>query len=422
MCHAVTADTDDDERTVVTSNRHRDRSIVPVTMPRPHSFVAAAHHLFGTPSHESLNAITIDAQQAIADTGATSIFIMDGVDVDNKRVATNPITINLPDGRQVKSSHVCDFIIPGLPSRLVGHVVPGLAVASLVGIRPLCKAGCKVVFDDETCDVIFNGNVILRGLKDPSTDLWTLPIRTAKMWTDHDSTVVPAKASTKGDNVHPGVDLATFTHSVRTRGNGVKFAHQSLCNPKISTLLKAVRRGFLRGCPNMSEKLILKYLNPSPATAKGHMKRPRHGIRSTRRTTPPQLDDDGPAIPPIPLLPAIPHIPILRPNDAHIAPIEIIPAPEYFRQTYTNVPNIIDDDDDPSTANLFCSAAFADKVSGVVYSDLTGNFPFMSYDGNKCFLVVYHYETNAIMATPIAGLDDMTIFKAYKVIFQDFNS
>ena len=83
------------------------------------------------------------------------------------------------------------------------------------------------------------------------------------------------------------------------------------------------------------------------------------------------------------------------------------------------MPNIIDDDDDPSTANLFCSAAFADRVSGVVYSDLTGNFPFMSYDGNKCFLVVYHYKTNAIMATPIAALDDMTIFKAYKVIFQD---
>jgi hypothetical protein len=101
-------------------------------MPRPHSFVAAAHHLFGAPSHESLNAITIDSQQAIADTGATSIFIMDGVDVDNKRIATTPITINLPDGRKVLSSHVCDFIIPGLPSRLVGHVVPGLAVASLV--------------------------------------------------------------------------------------------------------------------------------------------------------------------------------------------------------------------------------------------------------------------------------------------------
>ena len=122
------------------------------------------------------NALTIGRDQAIADTGATSIFIMEGVDVANKRVTHTPLTINLPDGNKVKSSHVCDIEIPGLPTVLTGHIVPSLTVASLIGIRPLCKAGCKVLFDDKKCDVIYNGNVILRGHKDPSTDLWTLPI------------------------------------------------------------------------------------------------------------------------------------------------------------------------------------------------------------------------------------------------------
>jgi hypothetical protein len=79
----------------------------------------------------------------------------------------------------------------------------------------------------------------------------------------------------------PHQAIAGFTHSIKTRVNTVKFAHQSLCNPKISTMLKAVRKGFLDGCPNINVTLILKYLNPSPATAKGHMKRPRHGIKST---------------------------------------------------------------------------------------------------------------------------------------------
>jgi hypothetical protein len=65
------------------------------------------------------------------------------------------------------------------------------------------------------------------------------------------------------------------------RGNGVEFTHQSLCNPKVSTLLKAIRKEFLKGCPDLLEKLIFKYLNPSPATAKGHMKHPRHSIWST---------------------------------------------------------------------------------------------------------------------------------------------
>ena len=34
--------------------------------------------------------------------------------------------------------------------------------------------------------------------------------------------------------------VASFTHSIKTRADRVKFAHQALCNPKISTLLKAV--------------------------------------------------------------------------------------------------------------------------------------------------------------------------------------
>ena len=145
------------------------------------TFSATARRLFGTATSEHLNAITIATSHAIADTGTTSIFVMDRVDVDNNRVATHPLTINLPDGRKVKSTHVCDIQIPGLPTMLTGHVVPHLAVASLIGIRPLCNAGCTVTFDRDKCDVVFKGNVILRGFKDIATDLWTLPLTAQAM-------------------------------------------------------------------------------------------------------------------------------------------------------------------------------------------------------------------------------------------------
>ena len=79
------------------------------------------------------------------------------------------------------------------------------------------------------------------------------------------------------------------------------------------------------------------------------------------------------------------------------------------------MPNLIgDDEDNASIANVFCFGAFADKQSRVMHNDLTGNFLFMSLDGSVCFLVMYHYEANAIFAIPIAGLDDVTIFEAYK--------
>ena len=53
-----------------------------------------------------LNTLTIAANKAIADTGATAIFIMDNVDVDNKRIATKPLKINLPDSTTIWLTHV----------------------------------------------------------------------------------------------------------------------------------------------------------------------------------------------------------------------------------------------------------------------------------------------------------------------------
>jgi hypothetical protein len=141
--------------------------------------------MFGKPMPQYLNALMIAASEAIADTGATSIFGMEGAAVKNKQMARNPLMINLPDGRQIKSTHICDIDIPGLPTTLTGYIVPHLAIASLIGIRVLCKAGCKVIFDNDTCDVYYEDKLILQGYKDPSTDLWTLPIvpTHAKVWT-----------------------------------------------------------------------------------------------------------------------------------------------------------------------------------------------------------------------------------------------
>jgi hypothetical protein len=140
-----------------------------------HAMAARAPCQF-QPSPHSINTITIAPNWAIADTGATSIFIMEGADVANRRIAMNPLMINLPDGTRIKSMHVCDIHIRGLPKTLTEHIVPLLTVASLIGIQLLCKAGCTVMFDDRKCNVVYNRRVILRGHKDPSTDLWTLPI------------------------------------------------------------------------------------------------------------------------------------------------------------------------------------------------------------------------------------------------------
>ncbi len=174
---------------------------------------------------------------------------------------TKLLKIDMPNGWQMMSTHVCDITVPGLPIVLTGHIVPHLSVALLIGIRLLCNAGYMVLFNHDKCDMIFNGSVILRGYKDTATDLWTLPINgCSKMRTtlSQSAPVLDCAPNYIHPDLHPGVDLASFTHSVCMHANGVKFAHQSLCNPKISTLLKAVRKSFLKWLPLFDQNLILK--------------------------------------------------------------------------------------------------------------------------------------------------------------------
>ncbi len=291
-------------------------------------------------------------QAILDDTGATWIFIMDNVDVENK---CQPLTIDLPDGKKVMSTHMCDIWVPGLPTVLTRHIVPSLSIASLIGICLLCKAGWRVVFDNNKCNMIFNCALILRGYKDLSTDLWTLPIP-SKVCTTPEPTVLPPPGPCLGcapytpiaaNDTHLGITLATFTYSVQTRDDAVKFAHQSLCNPKITTLLKAVCKGFLKGCPTMMEQLIIKYLNPSPARAKGCMKHLCHGIHSTwpKGTTSFQ-------VPPLPVAQVAP--PVLPLLDA----IPVYPGPAYGACLE---PNVISNDDGELITNNFCFEAFTNK-------------------------------------------------------------
>ncbi len=73
-------------------------------------------------------------------------------------------------------------------------------------------------------------------------------------------------------------------------------------------------------------------------------------------------------------------------------------------------------------ANIFCFGALAGKISGVVYNDLTRNFPFMSIDGSISFFDMYHCKTITIMAKQVANLDDKSIFKAFNELCECLES
>ena len=109
---------DDDEITLIRSNCRQDRNkngkptknIVPLPL--------STHHVQKSPNAETmLNAsnINIVVDMAVADSGATGYFILLGTKVSNIKISKKPLTINLPDGAQLKLTHICEINVPRLP-------------------------------------------------------------------------------------------------------------------------------------------------------------------------------------------------------------------------------------------------------------------------------------------------------------------
>jgi hypothetical protein len=168
----------------------------------------------------------------------------------------------------------------------------------------------------------------------------------------------PQSSPCIGHAPHPPLTnpiFATFSYHRMTKTNAVKFMHQPLCNPPISLLIIAIKMGFLNSPPHLSAKTVARYLSPSPATSKGHIKQPRKGLQSTtpRQTQPTQ--------------PVLPRPPPVQSIHGQLMP-GLIPEDKDSKDQ----PNLITDVEDESIVNIFCFGAFADKNTGVVYSGCPG--------------------------------------------------
>ena len=52
---------------------------------------------------------SIAIEYAIPDSGATGHFLVEGAPVTNLQVADNPISINIPNGKSMTSTHTCNL-------------------------------------------------------------------------------------------------------------------------------------------------------------------------------------------------------------------------------------------------------------------------------------------------------------------------
>ena len=314
---------------------------------------------------------------AILDSGATSHFLITLAPATNVRPTSKPINAVLPNGKRVQSTHDCDIDIPHLPQQArATYVIPGLATHSLLSVVKLCNAGCEVKFTKIGCIVTYRGRTIVCGHKCTKTGLWMIPLAAQQRLLD-DNTSDGTVAVEVNVIYH---EIANIIHETGTKEELARYYHQCLGSPPKPTLLKALQNDQLSSIPGLSYELISKHLPPSTATDKGHMRRKRQGVQSTRSNRQDVIE--------------------ARARVDDMAPTEEICAAH----------------------DMFCFAALADAHEGTMYTDLNGSFPVRSFRNMVTIFVAYVYNLNTILVRAMPSKTDDAMIAAFNSILLELEA
>ena len=220
---------------------------------------------------------------------------------------------------------------------------------------------------------------MLEGKCHPATGLWIVPTNS-----EH-CNVTPEKPTFSSHAAHNA-------YQTTSKAKLIQFLHQCAFSPPPSTWINAINNKHFSSWRGLTADAIRKYLPPSTATAKGHIKKTQASVRSTR--------------------PKQPTITLLAPPNMTIPPkakIKHVPAPlteDHFPAHEINDVN-----------HIFCWATLADQINGTTYTDLTAHFPTMLLKNKQYIFVAYDYTTNAIIVRAITDHEAPTIVTAFDDVF-----
>jgi hypothetical protein len=204
-------------------------------------------------------------ETAIVDSGYTGHFLLVNAPCLNKFQSWTPLTVHLPNGATMESSHTAYLDIPELNSAASkAHVFPGMANHSLLSVGQLCDEGYIVTVKQDTVTICDSGNSqILSDPQDLNTKLWRINL--------------------KQTHNHIPQPIANNLFELRNTGALVHYLHKALFSPLKYAMLQTVKDGHLITWPGLTEDAINKHLKMTPATAMGHMNQRRQNIQSTSK-------------------------------------------------------------------------------------------------------------------------------------------
>jgi hypothetical protein len=147
----------------------------------------------------------------------------------------------------------------------------------------------------------------------------------------------------------------------------INYLHAACFSPVKSTWITAIKNGNFTSWPGLTEHAVENYLSKYTSTTKGHLNQQRKNSITTK-----------------------------------IKDTKVLVA---------------EPDLDNGIKTQFVYAATID--AGQIYTDQTGRFPVVSSEGNKYIMILYDYDSNAILAQPIKDRTAPELLKAFQVMEQE---
>jgi hypothetical protein len=155
-------------------------------------------------------------------------------------------------------------------------------------------------------------------------------------------------------------------HDNNNQKDLINYLHAACFSPVKSTWITAIKNGNFASLPGLTEHAVDKHLSKSTSTTKGHLNQQRQNARTAKI------------------------------KDAKV----IVTEPDI----------------DHGLKTQFIYAATID--AGQIYTDQTGRVPVVSSKGNKYIMILYDYDSNAILAQPIKDRTAPELLKAFQVMEQ----
>ena len=337
-------------------------------------------------SHPPLLPPTNDCITCKGDSGASNHYfvLQECACLENKIPSKSTSSVTLPTLDTIKPILDGDLPLQGLSKQAKCTEIFKRLHHSLISLGQLCNDNCVVVLTKNKLTAAESANVqltniVLQGKRNNTNKLWDilLPQNQPSPATCYCLDIIaPLQAHQKPTLIAPTISPTNVPKSLdviiqkdKTKHDLVHYLHAVCFSPPSSTFINVIKKPHLISWQGLTVNLASKFLLQTVHFVKGHIKQEQQGLQSTK-----QLE--------------------YEPLDMH---------------PQSDTPNVKTKD------VIYALISTSDKG----FMDLTGHFPYCSSRGNKYILIVYHYNSNAILGHALPNRQAGTITKGWKSIFSD---